>query len=263
MVDQDEGRARQIDEEARNAEAGDRHQAEEIAVAHQQAVAGKCGAEGGTDALFRRPRLLERGREQDGGEGRRAGHRPEHGAPAEALDDLAAGQRRQDRRHRKHQHQQRHQLGGLSAGVQVAHDGARHRHAGAGAKALQEAEGDQPFDGRRHCRTDAADHEQRKAAIERQLAADHVGDRPDDDLAETHRQEEDQQAHLHGGGAGVQIRADRRQSGQIHVDGERADGGQQAEHDRDAEEFGTHDSGFFRILVAAARRRLTLGRSIP
>ena len=241
MVDQDEGRARQIDEEARNAEAADEGQAEEVAVAQQEAVAGERAAERAVDAMLGRPRLLERGRQQDRGEQRRARHRPEHGAPAETLDDEAAGQRRQDRRHAEHQHQQRHQPRRFGAGVQVAHDGARHHHAGAGAEPLQEAEGDQPFDVGRQRRADAADREQRQADIERRLAADHVGDRADDDLAETHRQEEDQQAHLHGGGAGAEILADRRQRRQIHVDGEGADGRQKAEHDRDAEEFGRHD----------------------
>ena len=74
------------------------------------------------------------------------GDHPEHGTPAESLDDQAAGQRRQDRRHAEHQHQQRHQPRRFGAGVQVAHDGARHHHAGAGAEPLDEAEGDQPFD---------------------------------------------------------------------------------------------------------------------
>ena len=37
MVDQDERRAREIDEEARDAEAADEGQAEEVAVAQQEA----------------------------------------------------------------------------------------------------------------------------------------------------------------------------------------------------------------------------------
>ena len=46
----------------------------------------------------------------------------------------------------EHQHQQRHQPRGFGAGVQVAHDGARHHHARASAEPLDEAEADQPFD---------------------------------------------------------------------------------------------------------------------
>ena len=87
MVDQDEGRAGEVDEEARHAEAADQGQAEEIAVAEQEAVGGERAAERAADALLGRPRLLERGREQDEAEHGGARHRPEHGAPAEALDD--------------------------------------------------------------------------------------------------------------------------------------------------------------------------------
>ena len=190
--------------------------------------------------MLGRPRLLERGGKQDHRNQRGGRHHPEHGAPAEALDHQAAGERRQDRRHAEHQHQQRHQPRRFRAGVQVAHDGARHHHAGAGAEPLDEAEGDQPFDRRRQRRADAARRKQREADIERRLAADHVGDRADDDLPEAHRQEEHQQAHLHGGGAGAEALADRRQRRQIHVDGEGADGRQKAEDDCRAEEFGRH-----------------------
>ena len=93
----------------------------------------------------------------------------------------------------------------------------------------------------RKCGTDAAGDEQHQAGIEQRLAAIHVRKRTDDDLAESHGKEKDQQAHLHRHGAGLQIRADRGKRGKIHVDGERTDGGQQAEHDRDAEEIGGHD----------------------
>ena len=240
MADQDERRARQIDEEARDAEAADEGQAEEVAVAKQEFVAAERRAERAVDAMLHRPRFLEAGGQQDRGDQRGTRDHPEDGAPAERLDHEAAGQRRQDRRHAEHQHQQRHQPRGFGAGVQIAHDGARHHHAGAGAEALDEAEGDQPFDGRRQRRADAARRKQRQAEIERRLAPDHVGDRADDDLAKTHRQEEHQQAHLHCGGAGAEALADRGQCGQVHVDGKRADGRQEAKDDGRAEEFRRH-----------------------
>ena len=89
---------------------------------------------------------------------------------------------------------------------------------------------------------DAADREQREADIERRLAADHVGDRPEDDLAEAEgRGRTISRLICTAAVLGVQVRADRRQRRQVHVDGEGADGGQQAEHDRDAEKSGSHD----------------------
>jgi hypothetical protein len=145
--------------------------------------------------------------------------------------------------------------------MQVTHDGARHHHAGRGTQALDDAEEDQPFDIGRKRRPKAANGKQHQADIERRLAAYHVGDRADDDLRQPHGQEEDKQAHLHGGGAGVEIGADRRQSGKIHVDGERADGRQKAEHDRYAEKLGCHDVVLSdRVSAVKPRRRVIQGR---
>lgn len=85
-----------------------------------------------------------------------------------------------------------------------------------------------------------ADHEKEKPRIKRGLATCHVGDRPDGKLADRRCEKEDQQAHLHRGGAGAEIFTDGGKCRQIHVDGEGTDGRQQAEHHRDAVEFCRH-----------------------
>ena len=72
--------------------------------------------------------------------------------------------------------------------------------------------------------------------VERRLASHHVRHGAVEQLAHAQREEEGREAHLHGADAGAQAAADLRQRGQVHVDRERADGRQQAQHERDPEE---------------------------
>ena len=104
------------------------------------------------------------------------------------------------------------------------------------AQPLQQPEEDQPLDVGRQRRADAGDREDDEAAIHDRLAAIHVGQRPDDQRPDGEGEEDDDEAHLHGERAGAEIGADGRQGRQVHVDCEGADGRNQAEHDRDAEE---------------------------
>ena len=67
-----------------------------------------------------------------------------------------------------------------------------------------------------------------------------VGQRTDDERPDSEGQEHHDEAHLHGHGAGLQFGADRRQRRQVHVDGEGADGRNQAEHNRDAQKSNVH-----------------------
>jgi hypothetical protein len=156
-------------------------------------------------------------------EGRRH-HRPEYAAPAVKLDHRTARERGQDRRDREDQHEQRHQPCRLDAGMHVTHHGARNDHAGSASYALQEAEGDQRFDIGCERAADGGESEDTDADIERDLAAPHVRQRAIDELGQRKGNEEGEQAELRHTGGGTQVPANFRQGGQIHIDGEGADG---------------------------------------
>src|SRR5581483_7496230 len=102
---------------------------------------------------------------------------------------------------------------------------------------------------------DRADGEERKPEIERRLAADHVGDRAISDLADAEGDEERHQRRLRRRDGGVEIRGDRRQRREIHIDRERSDSAEQAEDDRVLRESGEHDnSGLLKARAAGSLR---------
>ena len=70
----------------------------------------------------------------------------------------------------------------------------------------------------------------RDADDQRTPASDRVGQRPDDELPDTEADEHAGDRGLDGRLAGTQVRTQTRQSGQIHVDGERTERDQGAEH---------------------------------
>ena len=230
MVDEHKGRAGQVDEEARHGEGADEHQAQVVPVAQQQAVGAQRAAERTVHAFGLAARFGQRAAHQQHAGHRRQRHHPEHAAPAGQRDHAAARQRRQDGRNAEHQHEQRHQARGLGAGVQVAHDGARNGHAGGSAKALQEAQRHQGVDVGGQRATDAGEREQGQAGVERRLAAHHVGHRAVEQLPQTDGEEERSEGELHRPHLGAQAAPDVGQRGQVHVDGEGADGREQAQH---------------------------------
>ena len=72
--------------------------------------------------------------------------------------------------------------------------------------------------------------------VHRRLAPHHVRDRPVEQLARAQRDEERRQAHLHRADVGIQALTDGRQGRQVHVDGEGADGREQAQQQGHLEE---------------------------
>ena len=208
------------------------------------------------DAVLRKPRLRLEESEKHEAQHRDERHADEDGAPSERHDQCASDQRREDRRDGEDQHHQRHQPRRLDACVHVAHDGARHHHHGGGADALQRAEGNQPTNRRRERAADRAEPEKRQPEIERRLAADHVGDRAVDDLADAESDEEDHQRHLRRRRRRTEVLGDRRQRRKIHVDREGADGGEKTEHNRALGEARKHGRGLSEAGSGAGRERL-------
>ena len=180
--------------------------------------------------------------------------------PAEERRQRAPRKGGEKRRHAEDEHGGGHEPRGLHAGMEVANDRARDHHGGAGPHALEEPEGDQGFRAAGEAAPDAPEDEQDQADIERRLAAESVGQGAVDDLADGHRSEEAGQAHLHGADIRPEVAGDRREGRKVHVDGEGSDGGQDAEHERVAQERGagwrTHGHGTIRIRRAPERTRL-------
>jgi hypothetical protein len=130
------------------------------------------------------------------------------------------------------------------AGMQIANDRPGDHHRRAGADALEKAEGDQGLHIRGKAASDAAEDKQAQAEIERRLAAESVGERPIDDLADGDRQEKAHQAHLHGAHIDLQFAGDGRERRQVHVDGEGSYGGEHPKDEGITQEGGLHRKGF-------------------
>ena len=139
------------------------------------------------------------------------------------------------------QHQQGHHPRRFMPGIQVAHDGPRNHDTGTGTQALHETQCDQAMDVRCQGTTDAAYAEQREAEVHRQTPSHHVRHRSIDDLAGAHGDEIRHQTGLHRTDGRVHVRADRGQGWQVHVDRERTDCRQQAQHQGDAQETRIHE----------------------
>ena len=213
-----------------------------MAVAQQHAIAAQRAAQAAFHALRSRAGFLQFGGHQHQTHHGRQRHRPEHTTPARHGNHAAAGQWRQDGRDAEHQHQQRHQPRCVAAGVEVAHHSARNGHAGRSAQPLQQAPGQQRFNAARQRAAHAGHEEKRHAAVQRQLAPDHVGHWPVQQLAKAQRQKKGGQAPLHRTHRGMQRAANVWQGRQVHVDGKGANGRKQAENQREANKVGKKHS---------------------
>ena len=211
-----------------------------MAVPQQEAVGAQGAAGAAAQALRGAAGFRQAAGHEQHGQQRGNGDSPEHGAPAAPLDQEAAEQRRQDGRDAEHQREQRHHARRLGPGVQVAHHGARHHHAGAGAQALHKAPGHQALDVGRQGAAHAGHGKHGQAKVQRLLAPQHVGGRAVHHLPQAQRHKKGHQAGLHPRGRGAQAGAYRGQGRQVHVDGKRAYGLQQAQDQGDTEKGCEH-----------------------
>ena len=167
--------------------------------------------------------------------GQREGKQQEEdGAPVQCGDHPAADDRGQDRRQAHDQDQRGKGARRFARAAAVAHHGAGDDHAGGTAQRLQHAPGGEGGDVVGQRAAERRQREQRQPGVQRRLAAEAVGQRPPDQLAAGHADEEAGQREFGAAGGRGQIPLQRRERGQIHVDRERADGGQRAEDDQPA-----------------------------
>ncbi|MOA25267.1 hypothetical protein D3C78_1459800 [compost metagenome] len=142
--------------------------------------------------------------------------------------DHAAQGRCQDRRHPFNGHQQGEQLGRGYALAHITHHAHDHHQGQRTAQALEKAQHDQGVEaGGCGCAQRAQD-EQQQAGQQRLAPAIGVDDGAEDQLAGAHGQQEEGQCQLHAGEACLIVAGDFRQARQVHVDGGRAQGADQA-----------------------------------
>jgi hypothetical protein len=85
------------------------------------------------------------------------------------------------------------------------------------------------------------------AGEQRGPPADGVRDRPDQQLPEREAEQGAGEGQLHRGGRGLQVGGDGRQRGQVHVDGQRPECGEESEYEHEPQ-------------PAAGREKLAVGQ---
>ena len=178
----------------------------------------------------------------------KAGQDEKERAPVPKGQEPAAQQRRQDGRQTHDQDQQGEDPGRLPHPHAVPHHGAGHHHAGAAPKALQETADDQHCQAVRQGAAQGGEGEEGVTEIEGWLAAKAVAEGAIGQLSQGQADEEGRQGELQGPRRHLQGPLHLGEAGQIHVDGQRRDGGQHAqEEDPDpqlpAAEPGGHGGG--------------------
>ncbi len=144
-----------------------------------------------------------------------------------------ADARREQRRRAENQNQQRDDFGGFLHGEKIPH----HRHGrdlrGATAQRLHKTQGDEPFHGARTEAEQGRRNEQEQPGIQRQFASEPVQQRAVKKLAGGQPGKITGQRQGNPGGGRVQRAGDLGKRRQIHVNGERADGGKRAQDEDD------------------------------
>ena len=161
------------------------------------------------------------GAQHDGAE---AGEHPEAGAPACILFKEAAEHRRHHRGHDEGHGDVGNDAGGFFAGEHVAHHGAGQHDAGRAADGLDEAGGDEGFNGGGDGGQHAGDEEERKAGEQERTPAEFVGGRAVDQLADGHADEIEREGELHGAVGHAEGFLQPRHGGDHQVERQGADG---------------------------------------
>jgi hypothetical protein len=177
-------------------------------------------------------RLGARFRQQE--DRRRRHHAGEHHleaedpAPAAFRQHPAAEQGGEDRRHAHHQGQHGEDVQNLAEVEPVPHDGPGDHHAAAAGQGLGDAQHQQHRLGGGQGAADGGEDIAAKADQQRRAPPDPVRQGSVDKLADRHADKEHRHGLLHRRRGGVQAAADGGQRRQIHVDGQRSEGGQAA-----------------------------------
>ncbi len=213
-----------------------------MAIAQQLPVVAQHAADGQRTHVRRIQRLAHQEmhrRQRQHAECRQ--HREDR-PPRRHLQHRPADHRRKDGRHAHHQHQRGIGLRRAGRIHPVAHGGTRDHHARAAAEALHGAQhGQRPGVGGERA-ADRRGHVQCQADVERGLAAEAVAGRAVDQLADRQADQEGRERDPRRGRRRLEVARDGRQARQVHVDRQRADGGQRAQQQKPAGD-GTAQAG--------------------
>ena len=158
--------------------------------------------------------------------------------PNDRLQD-AAERRRHHRRERRDRAHAGEFAAGADAVIEIAHHGARQHRSGGHAQRLQAAQRDQHLDRGREYAAEADRDIERERRKQHRLAADMVGDRPIDDLADGEAEQVAGERQLHLRRRRAEHPADLRQRRQVEVDRHRADRGQERQQCGQRQGIGT------------------------
>ena len=225
-----ERRPRDVGEHRRHHRPADEGERHEDPVAEQRAVGGQGRADGGRPAPRHRQRLAD----ADGGDHdeqqRGPGQHHEDAAPGgEAQHDPAEG-RRQDRREPDHQHQSRHDPGHRDPGEQVPDDRHRHHRQRRPGQALHDPHPGEHADGGGDRAQQRGPGVRGEADHQRPASAEGIGERADHQLPDGQAEKHAGQRQLDRGVAGGQVVGDPRERRQVHVDAQRAQRDERAQH---------------------------------
>ena len=162
--------------------------------------------------------------------------------PRTDLQHRPADHRRKDGRHAHHQHQRGIRLRGAGRVHAITHRRARDHHTRAAAKALHATQHGQHGGVLGKRAANGSRHIQRQTDIERRFAAKAVTGRAVDQLANRQADQEDGQRDARRRRRGIQVARNGRQARQIHIDRQRADGGEHTEQQKPAGN-GTRQAG--------------------
>ena len=126
---------------------------------------------------------------------------------------------------------------------QIAHHGAGDHDAGTAAQGLHDSREGQRGDVRGEGGEPRGRHVERDAGDQRSPAPEAVGDRPVERLADRQADEEHRQGSLDRPGIGGEMRLDRREGRQIHVDRQGREGGQRPQDDDETQPAGRCGDG--------------------
>ena len=222
-------RTQHVEKEAVERQHAHHHERDEARAAEQTPVAAHQRPDAQRLATLGRQGLRQPRRARQPQQQADAGQKPEDRGPAQVHEQHAADQRGQRGRDAEEQRHLRHHALRIDRIEQVAHDGARHHHAGAARKALQHAPGHQRADVVGERAADRGQREHADAGQDHRPTPEAVGQRT---MEQVHHRDAEQirrQRLLHLQRAGRQRCRDAGERRQVGVDRKRPDRAQAAQ----------------------------------
>ena len=177
--------------------------------------------------------------------------------PAEPHQHRTTRHWRHQRRNRRHQHHERHHAGELFLRVDIAHQGVNHHACRCRRQTVEETHDDQMIDGLGQCTGNRSGRKDQRPAQNDGLASKAVRHRAIKQLAEGKAENIGAERHLCAARRNAKLRGNHRQRGQVHINRQRHQHGQQAKNEDDFERRVW--PGGHRVLLKLVRRQTDAG----